>query len=595
MCSVRHNHDQLVRQALDGAREHAKAARDIYLNYLRAGTELDTMIEKERARKATEVSHEAQTGVDAAEQALAASKTQRAADVEAVNQAIAMAQVGGNAGISWAAPPQSTSVKNARAAVEHEVHSGGGKQTNVNEDRLRIALAQLAVAAANAEAAEKADIVAIRQHAYDTLKSVDNEKLLTEAKNQEAQAALDVTKANNALVVAQQKMTFDIAQQWNTLMNGLIQKVGAPGLGGAGSATAPLTFNPMEMLFAAFEQTRSFADIMTTVTQIMQTFAQAMDALKPMIDALLDVVRAVVNVFIFLYNGVARILDLFGMQIQQLQYLNSAIGALVPLIEIWHEIPTLNELAAGKLNSPLSTTPTGTQNVGGSGQGQNMLMKIVEILTGVLIATIVMKVFEGMSLQSAVQSTLHLIGINLGVNKISPTAVALSAQEKSTAIGLAGKSDALANIIGAKTAGLTATTNALLLQILSTLQSMLASLQTQSTGGLGAIIGLATKSGIAGAAVLPGGAGGPLAPVQQAIKAFGDGLRNIAQSIRSTGYAFDDFTARVNRCGNAIDAMAARANAFGGPSHIGSISTALSLDMSRRIAVTGYGIDRVPT
>ncbi len=581
------NHDQLVRQARDGVREHAKAARDINLEYLRAGTALDTILQKQRAWNTEQVANAANRAVDADEQQLAASRISDAANTEAIEHAMAMAQMGGNAGISFTGPA-TEGVKHAQEQVEKESRSGGGQQTNLREDRLKIALAELALATAQAGEAEKADIVAIRQHAYELVKSSDNEKLLTAAKEAEAQAALDVTKANDSLVQAQQRMQLDIAAQWNQLMNGLIEKTGMPGLTGAGSATSPLSFNPMSFLFAALEQTQTFGNVMATVTQIVQVFAQMLDTLKPVIDALLQVVKAVVNVFIFLYNMVARILDLFGLQVQQLNYLNSAIGGLIPLIQIWHEIPTLNELAAGKLNSPLSTTPQDYGSLPGTqGAGQNMLMKVVEVLTAIFAAVVIEKMISGMSLQTAMQSTMHLIGINMGQK------VQTAAQQMNNS--------------------LTATGNGLLTQILTTLQQMLAA---QQQNGLGSgIIGIFGKalgfsggaggmggagggglasgggSGLNGMDALPGGAGGAAANAAQKIT---NAFAELSRRVQSLSSGFADLTQRAANLGNAFDSAARSAMAFGGGGSGSGASTALGMDMDRRISSTSYNINRVP-
>jgi hypothetical protein len=585
------NHDELVRQARDAAREHAKAARDIYLNYLRAGTELDTLIAKEQqaARVRIETAGDAQ--VQAANQQLDAQKAAIAADIESIDQAIAMAQVGGNAGVSWSGATESSRERDFREQTLRATR-GGGAQPSIVEDRLKIALAQLALAAAKDEEATKKHTLAILQEVYDKTKSKDDLDKLTAAQNALTQATMDVVKANDAYLVAQQKLTLDLAQKWDTLMNGLIQKVGAPGLSGAGSATSPLSFNPMQFLFAALEQTQAFADVMNTATAITNTLVQAFEAFRPIIDAVMDVVRAVANVFIFLYNAVARILDLFGLQIQQLQYLTDAMSGLVPLISIVHEIPTLNELAAGRLNSPLSTVPTGLENLGQSNGGQNTLMRIVEVLVGILAAIIIERVIAGLSFQQAVQQTLHLLGINVGQKAQTAQAAAESAKSDALQTTLSAKETALQTALGAKAAGLTLLTNTLLQQIWSVLEQILAAIQTQSSGGVGGLSSLLGGIGMEGRSV--GGAMG------QAAKGIGDAAQRAAAAIGEHARQIQQATAWLARMTNAmqqlVNATSSASRALYALPGGGSIplSQALAMDTDRRTAVTGYGIDRVP-
>ena len=190
-------------------------------------------------------------------------------------------------------------------------------------------LAALHVAIAQDAEDEKLKHVAAAQTAYDTLKTSAALKDLTDAQNAYAQSVVDAGKAQNAYVLATQKLIIDQQQKWDQLIDGLIQKSGAPGL--SMSQTGVVSFDPMTFLFAAFEQSQAFGQVMATVTQIVTVFGEMLDALEPIIDALLNVVKAVANVFIFLYNMVARILSLMGIQVQQLQYLTSAISGLIPL------------------------------------------------------------------------------------------------------------------------------------------------------------------------------------------------------------------------------------------------------------------------
>jgi hypothetical protein len=591
------NHDQLVRQAKDAALEHLRAAQQLGEEYLKIGVTVAQLKNDIRSSFESLVAKTRETSDAAADALLDQQRIQNESDQAAIQQQIDMLPYGGAGALSFNGPAaQGPHERSARAAAESEAMHPGSKNANVEADRLRVALAALAVAIAQDTEDDKAKHVAAAQNAYDAVKSADNLKALTDAQNAYSQSVVDATKAQDSYVLATQKLIQDQQQKWDELINGLVQKIGAPGLS-VNPNTAALSFDPTQLFMAALEQSQTFGDVMATVTQIVQTFAQAIEAFRPIIDALLDVVRAVVNVFIFLYNTVARILDLFGLQIQQLQYLNSAIGGLVPLIQIWHEIPTLNELAAGKLNSPLSTTPTGLQNVGGPGQGQNGLMKVVEILAGILVAVIVEKVISGMSLAAATQSTMHLLGINVGQK------VQIGAQQTNNALTVATNA--------AITTGFTLA-NGYLMQILMALQE-----QAASSGGVmglfnaltdgGSIpvgIGMAVQTGVTNAlssfrASLSGGASDAFSRFRSAIGGSGAAFTAHTQAVRENFNAFRDATQGIRQFRNQLGGLGDLIEKIGSGSNISrqsilAMSAALSIDTSRRIASTSYGIDRVP-
>jgi hypothetical protein len=303
------NHDELVRQALDGAREHAKAARDLYLNYLQAGTALDSIIAKER---------------------------------QATNERVDAARDRANATLEGALTERDLGRDTRAEALSHAaaMQSVGNPANQLAADRLAIALDNLTVAA-------KGDTVATLQHevanarlAFNATGTADDLNKLNAATAAYHAAILANTKAEDQRDLDIAKLTADQRSRWTNLIDGLISKLNVPGL----TATqGKISFDPMQMMLAAFEKTKSFADIMTVVNSIMNVFAQVIDALRPIIDALLEVVIGVVKVFISLYNGIVSILRLLGIHIAYLQLQNQAEATQAPLLQIYHDLPTLQE------------------------------------------------------------------------------------------------------------------------------------------------------------------------------------------------------------------------------------------------------------
>lgn len=105
-----------------------------------------------------------------------------------------------------------------------------------------------------------------------------------------------------------------------------------------------------------FEKTKSFHDITVIMTRIFDALAQVLDALRPVIDILLGVLVGVVNVFLTLGNILISILNLFGLHQAKLRLVNTSLDDLSKgantarhsLIEIVHDLPTMNEYNKGK-------------------------------------------------------------------------------------------------------------------------------------------------------------------------------------------------------------------------------------------------------
>ncbi|MDB5042164.1 MAG: hypothetical protein JWN27_2890 [Candidatus Eremiobacteraeota bacterium] len=225
------------------------------------------------------------------------------------------------------------------------------------------------------------------------------------------QTMSDVRIAHLKLTDAIEQARFSVGQ----FAADLIQKLNVPGLtvarqmDAAGNATNGISFafNPTSFLIAAAEKSKSFADVMNVVNQLMKVFAQLIDAFRPVIDAVLQAVGFVANIFIDLYNVIARILRAFGIHVALLDRINVDFNKLdstiAPFISIVHDIPTMNELASGRIGT-LSPTPTSYSNLSQVQQptidalkspdmGGGLLGVLLKILEGILALKLVSALF----------------------------------------------------------------------------------------------------------------------------------------------------------------------------------------------------------
>lgn len=112
--------------------------------------------------------------------------------------------------------------------------------------------------------------------------------------------------------------------------------------------------NPLVAIFLTlFEKSRSFWDILTIFQRIIAAIVPIFDALRPVLDLLLGVLVGIVNVFLTLYNVMATILNVFGAHLEKLRLVNTTLDDLgnsgaKPLLQIIHDLPTMNEYNAGK-------------------------------------------------------------------------------------------------------------------------------------------------------------------------------------------------------------------------------------------------------
>lgn len=205
-------------------------------------------------------------------------------------------------------------------------------------DELKINLAQLAAAAAQ-------DQIAFYQHTLALDESITNQRARI---SQETRDKDKLSDAEAALALATTDLTQAQQRYLDTLKHQLAENFNkslAEKLPGASlNQNQQLSFNPYQFLLQVIEQTKSFADVMQVVNTVMKVFAQVIDAFRPVIDDLLMIVVGVVKVFIDLWNAIARVMSLLGIHIQQLSLLNTETE---PLVQIYHDLPTLQQLKSG--------------------------------------------------------------------------------------------------------------------------------------------------------------------------------------------------------------------------------------------------------
>jgi hypothetical protein len=210
-----------------------------------------------------------------------------------------------------------------------------------------------------------------------TMAPVAGLQLVEQATQALYQATLKVTAADDAVAASSARLREALENTGFNLTKfteGLIAKLNIPGLSvrerstpdGRSAGIEFGKFNWTTLLLDAAQKSKAFGDVMNVVNQVMQVFAEIIDALRPVIDLVLKAVAAVANIFISLYNVIARILRAFGIHVALLDKINTDFtnlhDATAPLISIVHDIPTLNELASGNIGK-LSPTPINYSNL----------------------------------------------------------------------------------------------------------------------------------------------------------------------------------------------------------------------------------------
>ena len=131
-----------------------------------------------------------------------------------------------------------------------------------------------------------------------------------------------------------------------------------------------------------FEKTKAFHDITVIMTRIFDALAQVLSALRPVIDILLGVLVGIVNVFLMLGNVLITVLNLFGAHIEKLRLVNTSLNDLGnssnnaqhSLIQIAHDLPTMNEFNSGKMADLVANQTAQGQNANNLSQAGNDLL-----------------------------------------------------------------------------------------------------------------------------------------------------------------------------------------------------------------------------
>jgi hypothetical protein len=187
-----------------------------------------------------------------------------------------------------------------------------------------------------------------------------------DAKVADANAALvaavnKVTLAHKDLADAMSRSQFNLTNILDTVAQAFAKLV--PGLNvqeksGGGLSVA---FSWQTLLVDVLQKTKEWKDVQSVINQLLKVFGQILDALAPIIDTMLRAFAFLANIVIEIYNTFAKLLGLLGIHLQLLDKINTDFNGIdsSPLISIIHDLPTLNELATGKI-APLTT---GAQNV----------------------------------------------------------------------------------------------------------------------------------------------------------------------------------------------------------------------------------------
>lgn len=406
------NHDALVRDATNAQRQHNAEAQKLAVTIAQIAASYAQIGAEVRNTRVETIQAQADLANDRARIANDAQLNAIASQVESVEHAKTMA-----------------------------AQAKGGTLDKVSEAAYNVQLAQLALAAetdkealAQHTATVDANRAAQTHTVEDQTKAADAQNAATAATNSRIAAEYRLNEAEDLYTKALKDRTSLLTKA----LDELVKKLNVPGLTQNANGIG-FSFNPMQFLLQAFEQTKAFGDIMATVNQIVKVFVQILDDLRPVIDLLLAGLRAVANVFIFLYDTVARILRLFGIHLQLINSLNAAYGN-IPLIQITHNIPTLNELAAGKLKSPLSNVPQGYNSLSDIG---NVHTTLLQSILGTLVAILAVESLfghgHGGGFLGGLGNLFHFGGHGgggLNMSGVAPTGDLVASMSKGVASGL---------------------------------------------------------------------------------------------------------------------------------------------------------------
>lgn len=248
--------------------------------------------------------------------------------------------------------------------------------------------------------AMRASADAIAQYGQGSIEARKAAIALAKADDDAAKAATDLKVAQIALKDAQMatsQTVLDVRNGFASLISTAL---------GPFAATVKLIqegANPLAAIFITlFEKSKSFNDILTILGEVARALAQVFDALRPVIDFFLGVLVGIVDVFLGLYNVIAQVLNMFGLHIQKIQLLNAALDTTtktVPLLQVTHDLPTINEYNKGQW-SDLVAKQDAANNTAQSTQGiidagfSNSIAKLGEIVGAILAVKAILMIIQ---------------------------------------------------------------------------------------------------------------------------------------------------------------------------------------------------------
>ena len=230
-------------------------------------------------------------------------------------------------------------------------------------------------------------------------------------------ADADLTVATNKLKEAQEATSPAVT----TVRQGLLamaQQVAGPVVDALKMMAQGV--NPLVSIFLSlFEKSKSFNDIMVILGKIIGQVARIFDALRPVVDLLLGVLVGVVNVFLTMYNVVVTLLNVLGLHIEKIKLVTASLddqnAAAVPLLQITHDLPTMNEINAGK-SADLIAKQSAIQNDMNTGfaAGLSKIGEIAGTLIGIFALIKVLAAYQATKgaggILGTIKSLLHLGG-----------------------------------------------------------------------------------------------------------------------------------------------------------------------------------------
>jgi hypothetical protein len=394
---------------LDGLiRSHTASIRNLQVAVEQAGAAyaktLQERLTKERdyAAQLTKIKEDsakqseliAQREVLAVERALLLEKRARDdAATKAAQQSSIKDAIAAGPGNPWV---QGNPLTKSQGEVDSTLISAQNAQADLNAaEKLRaMAAAAVVAATANVHYGESSALLTMHlaklQAATDALTAEDDKLHAAEQAKAAADTVASTAQINHANIVKQ-------------LATPALTQLGAKLIAAVPELQQFLTIiqnsaSPMEALsnifVMLFQNTQSFKDLILIVQNIFTILARVLDAIfLPIIKALAAVLTDVVNVFIFLYNVVAMLLDVFGLHVTKLKYINSLLDqlsgtAIRPLLDTVHDLPTAKEYGAGKWG-PLTSDATsvtgglvGAMNANTAAQGGVLaaILKLIAVM-----------------------------------------------------------------------------------------------------------------------------------------------------------------------------------------------------------------------